>query len=286
MRAKGFTYTPRVEGSEAAQLPIDGQDYDLAKEFRGKYGYGATHAKVVYPDDANAHGSRAYKEKYETSPDRAYLDPLSPAQKRAYDAEFGLALVDGKKTTLPGCHKDAYEKAYGPEKSRAEHERESAANEEKHRQAQQALDGDPTLVSLAQEFASCLRDEGIAVTATQPTAIGDMVKFQMNSRGGDVDTVDTETARAKLAQEIGIALKDLECGKKFRAAYFPKLAKNPLNGVTGRAASGVVRGLHHAGRRRLMLLARMAPTACGGLAVAQHRKSAAHPPKVERFSGV
>ncbi|MGW1883253.1 hypothetical protein [Streptomyces sp. NPDC001970] len=231
MRAKGFTYTPHVEDDEVTQLPIDGQDYDATKEYRGKYGYGVAYAPVVYPNDPNVTGPEV-----EPNPDQAYRDALSPAQRQAYEKELGgAALVNGKKTELPGCYKDARVKAYGPEKSKAELERESAAAAEKDRAAQQALDGDPQLVSLAQEFASCLRSEGIAVTTTQPTSIGDMVKFQVNNPAlaDGWDRGDKETARAKLAQEINIALKDLECGKEFRAAYFPKLAKNPFVGVGG-----------------------------------------------------
>ncbi|MFG3660950.1 hypothetical protein [Streptomyces sp. NPDC047706] len=234
MRAKGFTYTPHVEGDEAKPFPFDGQDYELAKEYRGKYGYGVTYARVVYPNDVNAIGSRAYTEKYETSPDQAYRESLSPAQQRAYEKAFGeLAMVDGKKTELPGCRTEAQLKAYGPRKSTAELAREADVAREADRAAQQALDGDPKLVSLAQDFASCLRGEGIAVTTTQPTSIGDMVKFQVNSQGGNVDELDKETARTKLAQEINVALADLECGKAFRAAYFPKLAKHPFTGLGG-----------------------------------------------------
>ncbi|MEV7992612.1 hypothetical protein AB0O67_11980 [Streptomyces sp. NPDC086077] len=234
MREKGFTYTPRVESAEAERFPFDGQDYELAKEYRAKYGYGVTYARVVYPNDVNAIGSRAYTEKYETSPDQEYRDSLSPAQQRAYEKAFGeLVLVDGKKTELPGCRKDAELRAYGPEKSEAERAREADAARAADRAAQQALDGDPQLVSLAQDFASCLRDEGITVTTTQPTSIGDMVKFAVNGQGENVDKLNKETARAKLAQEINVALADLECGKEFRAAYFPKLAKHPFVGVGG-----------------------------------------------------
>ncbi|MFJ4467220.1 hypothetical protein ACIP2X_06805 [Streptomyces sp. NPDC089424] len=234
MRAKGFTYTPRVEGVEAEAFPFDGQDYELAKEYRGKYGYGATYARVVYPNDANAIGSRAYTEKYESNPDQAYRDSLSPAQQRAYEKAFGeLAMVDGKKTELPGCHKDATVRAYGPEKSEAERTREANASRAADRAAQQALDGDSRLVALAQDFASCLRGEGIPVTTTQPTSIGDMVKFAVNGQGQGVDELDIEAARAELAQEINVALADLECGRKFRAAYFPKLAKHPFTGLGG-----------------------------------------------------
>ncbi|WP_432041975.1 hypothetical protein [Streptomyces cadmiisoli] len=234
MRAKGFTYTPHVVATtDETTIPVDGESYDLAKKFRAKYGYGFTYARVVYPNDANVPGSEANTEQHATEhPDQAYLDALSPAQRQAYDkARGGMAqAVNGKKRMSPGCLTDAFSKVHGSGKSESEIERERAASEAKDLEARQALDGDPQLVSLAQDFASCLRGEGIVVTTTQPTAIGDRVKFQVNEQADDVDEVDEETARARLAQEINTALKDLECGKKFRAAYFPKLAENPFFG--------------------------------------------------------
>ena len=36
-----------------------------------------------------------------------------------------------------------------------------------------------------------------------------------------------EEALPLLTKDIDIALKDLECGKKFRAAYFPKEKAHP-----------------------------------------------------------
>ncbi|MET9873155.1 hypothetical protein ABZZ36_00730 [Actinacidiphila glaucinigra] len=236
MRKKGFTYTPRVSGVGAAAGPVDGQDYELAKEYREKFGFGFF-APAVYPNDPDIVGSKAHEAREATSPDRAYLDALPPAQRKAYDKAMGSAkqLASGKKVLLPGCVKEGIEKGYGPEQSQAELDREHAANEERDRAAKQALNGDPRLISLAQGFASCLRDEGIAVTTTQPTAIGDMVKFatiKLLPQDG-VQKMDQDAARAKLAQEITIARKDLECGKEFRAAYFPELDKHPFSGIGG-----------------------------------------------------
>ncbi|WP_431958997.1 hypothetical protein [Actinacidiphila sp. bgisy160] len=236
MRKKGFTYTPRVAGLTAAASPVDGQDYELAKKYREKFGFGFF-APAVYPDDPTVVGSKAHEAQETANPDRAYLDALSPAQRKAYDKAMGSAkqLPSGKKVMLPGCVKEGFEKGYGPEKSQAELDRERAVNEEQDRAAKQALNGDPQLISLAQRFASCLRDEGVAVTTTQPTAIGDMVKFATATLipSSGVQNMDKEEGQAKLTQEIGIAMKDLECGKEFRAAYFPELAKHPFSGIAG-----------------------------------------------------
>ncbi|SDN62033.1 hypothetical protein [Streptomyces wuyuanensis] len=235
MRAQGFAYTPHVEDAgDVTPLPIDGQDYKLSKEYRGKYGYGFSYARVVYPHDPNVIGSETTTD--DEHPNAAYREALAPAQQRAYDKAMGEWRVeDGKKLESPGCRRAADVKAYGPEKPKAERDREQEAAKAADRAAQQALDGDPQLVSLAQDYASCLRAEGITVTTTQPTSISDMVKFQVNNQApaDGWENLDKETARTKLAQEIGTALKDLECGKKFRAAYFPKLAENPFVGAGG-----------------------------------------------------
>ncbi|GHB13414.1 hypothetical protein GCM10010330_79160 [Streptomyces tendae] len=234
MRAKGFTYTPHVVTYDDALSPVDGEDYDAAKKYREKYGFGL-YAGAVYRDDPNVFGSAASNKVHEDNPDSAYLDSLTPAQKAAYEKARGEKLRNGKHELGPGCLRDAREKAYGPEKSQAEVERETAEESQRALAAQQALNGDPQLVSLAQEFAGCLTKAGIPVTTTQPTSIGDMVKFQVGDTTpvDGILSLDEDEALARLTHEIGLAKKDLECGKKFRAAYFPKHAKHPFESVTG-----------------------------------------------------
>jgi hypothetical protein len=234
MRAKGFTYTPHVSQDDEPLNEVDGQDYAAAKKFRDKYGFGI-YAGAVYRDDPNVWGSEAYNKK-DTSPDAAYVNALTSAQKKAYDAALGGRTGDAKgKLVLTGCAKEASEKAYGPEKSQAENQKKAAEDKERALAAQQALNGDPELVALAQKFASCLTKEGISVTTTQPTAIGDMVKFQVSSQmpANGVLSLGKSEAITKLTREIGLAKKDLACGKDFRAAYFPKHDKHPFEDVTG-----------------------------------------------------
>jgi hypothetical protein len=234
MRAKGFTYTPHVSQDGDALKGVDGQDYEAAKTFRNKYGFGL-YAGAVYRNDPNVWGSEAYNNK-DTNPDSAYLKTLTPDQKKAYDAAFGgKKLVGNHKVVLTGCLKEAEDKAYGPEKSQAEIEKKSAEDKERALAAKQALNGDPELVRLAQQFASCLTNDGINVTTTQPTNISDMVKFQVGNQmpPNGILSLSKSEATAKLTHEIDLAKKDLECGKDFRAAYFPKLAKHPFEDVTG-----------------------------------------------------
>ncbi|MFF8097900.1 hypothetical protein [Streptomyces sp. NPDC016675] len=237
MRKQGFTYTPRVTSWDGMSSPVDAQDYQLAKEYREKYGFGIF-AAATFPNDPNVLGSKANMAKQPENPDATYLAALSPAQRKAYDKALGsLAAKDvfGDSPQMTGCSKVAHEAAYGPEKSAAERHKEQQAAEERDRAAGLALNGDPELVRLAQEYASCLRGEGIEVTTTQPTAMSDMVKFQVSAQVpmDGMASLDQETGRERLTAEIDRALKDLECGKAFRAAYFPKLEKNPYTGMQG-----------------------------------------------------
>ncbi|MER7540586.1 hypothetical protein ABTX77_38425 [Streptomyces sp. NPDC097704] len=233
MRAKGFVYTPHVTRNDQDPLAEgDGRDYAAAEKYRKKYGFGIW-AGAVYRNDPNVWGSQAYDDK-DTSPDAAYLAALSAAQRKAYDEAFGRTTRNGKRVQA-GCLKEAEEKAYGPAKSQAEIDKQSAESRQRSLDAQQALNGDPQLVSLAQQYAACLTEEGVGVTTTQPTSIGDMVKFQVSSQTpeGGVLNVDKSEAVSRLTREIDLAGKDLTCGKAFRAAYFPKLAQHPFQDVTG-----------------------------------------------------
>ncbi|WP_435616041.1 hypothetical protein [Streptomyces coelicoflavus] len=234
MKERGFVYTP-VAGVEPSEESDDGEgkDYALAKKYRQKYGFGI-HSSVVYPNDP-----AVVVPEEKTDPNDTYRSSLPAAQQKAYDKALGelKAIYDKDTPQRPpkdGCVAKAELKVLGPVKSKAEQERENAEQQERDRQAGQALNGDPRLVSLAQEYAACLREEGITVTTTQPTGIGDMVKFQVGAQiPSDAEEPDADEARTLLTREIDLALKDLDCGKEFRAAYWPKYEKNPYVGNNG-----------------------------------------------------
>jgi len=239
MKKRGFTYTPDPgTPADATSSAIDGADYAQAKKFRQKYGYGF-YSGPVYPNDPAAPGASTVP----PDPNAAYRNALPAAQQKAYDKALGQPRGLTKDTSQSleslypkdGCTAAARLKVYGPPKSKAEQEQENAKQAEHDKQAGQALNGDPQLVSLAQEYASCLRKDGITVTTTQPTSIADMVKFQLSAQlpADGVKKLSKEEAMPKLTREIDLALKDLECGKKFRAAYFPKYKKNPYVGTAG-----------------------------------------------------
>ncbi len=237
MKKQGFTYTPEPPMDPASSWAHDGADYELTKKFRQKYGFGYS-AAAVYPDDPQVPGSKAATK---PSANAEYVATLTPAQKTAYDKAMGGPpdpKVGEKEWT--GCEGTANKKAYGS----ASAQERSAATASRNQANAQALNGDQKLVGLAQSYASCLKKDGIPVTTTQPTGIGEMVKLQAatsvpaGARGSGAAADETseepmskEEALPLLTKEIDLAMKDLECGKEFRAAYFPKFLKAP--GSTG-----------------------------------------------------
>ncbi|MET7493618.1 hypothetical protein [Streptomyces sp900116325] len=237
MKKQGFAYTPDPPMDPASSWAHDGADYELTKKFRQKYGFGYS-AAVVYPDDPQVPGSKAATK---PSVNAEYVATLTPAQKTAYDKALG-GPPDPKvgEKDWSGCMGTADKKAYG---SASAQERSATAASRNQANAQ-ALNGDQKLVGLAQSYASCLKRDGIPVTTTQPTSIGEMVKLQaamsapVGARGSGAaaegtseEPVSKEEALPLLTKEIDLAMKDLECGKDFRAAYFPKFLKAP--GTTG-----------------------------------------------------
>lgn len=237
MKKQGFTYTPHAVETTQSGMSMadgDGKDYALAKKYRQKYGFGY-YSRAVYPDDATVAG-RKLQAAGASAADNDETG-LTAAQKKAYATALSgpaAAKVNGVEK-LGGCELNAQTAAYGPALSAAEQKKQDDAKAEKNRQAGQALNGDAELVQLAQSYAGCLRDQGITVSTTQPTGLPDMVKFQVGDQIGEhgISGLTKEAALPKLAKEIDLALKDLECGKSFRAAYFPKFDANPYYGDAG-----------------------------------------------------
>ncbi|MER6953592.1 hypothetical protein [Streptomyces sp. NPDC000618] len=239
MKEQGFTYTAVAPVDPASSWATDGADYELTKKFRQKYGFGYT-ARAVYPDDPELVGDRSANE---PSANAKYVETLTPAQKTAYDKALGSVPGSEKgQNDWTGCLATANKKVYGSTSPKELLDASSRSQENA-----QALNGDQKLVGLAQSYASCLKRDGIPVTTTQPTSIGEMVKLQAsasapaggggpaaaaeNPDGTSTESMSKEEALPLLTKEIALAMKDLECGKDFRAAYFPQFFKNP--GSTG-----------------------------------------------------
>ncbi|WP_261398594.1 hypothetical protein [Streptomyces misionensis] len=240
MKKQGFTYTPVAPEDPAASWATDGADYDLTKKYRQKYGFGI-YAAAVYPDDPKAPGSAAFRETSNgSSPNADYVATLTPGQKAAYDKALG-GPPDPKtgRKEWTGCSGEADRQVYGS----ASAQERSVTTAEQNQANAQALNGDPRLIALAQSYATCLKDHGIPVTTTQPTGIGEMVKLGAMASAGpaagpaavgpdgkQAKTLSKEEAMPRLAKDVDLALTDLECGRKFRAAYFPKFMKAPASG--------------------------------------------------------
>ncbi|MFE6163309.1 hypothetical protein ACFQ7F_30850 [Streptomyces sp. NPDC056486] len=241
MKKQGFTYAPVAPEDPADSWATAGADYALTKKYRQKYGFGV-YAGIVYPNDPAASGRKAAQQDADRTPNADYVDTLTPKQKTAYNKALGTPpdpKTDEKNWT--GCQGEADKKVYG---SGSAQER-SATTAGQNQTNAQALNGDPKLVELAQSYASCLKKEGVSVTTTQPTGIGEMVKLQALASAppgaGGVVAVDEEEGNSQkslskgealplLTKDIQLAMRDLKCGKEFRAAYFPKFLKAPTSG--------------------------------------------------------
>lgn len=236
MKRKGFSYTPVAPEDFAGSWATDGADYGLTKKFRQKYGFGV-YSGVVYPDDPQAPGSKSAADDADVSPNEDYVATLTAQQKDAwYKALGGPPDPKSGEKEWTGCDAEANKQVYG----NASVQERSLTTAQQGQANAQALNGDERLVALAQSYASCLRDHGIPVTTTQPTNIGEMVKLQsmssavpgssageLNPDRTPVKPMDKGEALPLLTKDIDLALQDLECGKDFRAAYFPKFLKNP-----------------------------------------------------------
>lgn len=243
MKKAGFAYVPYVLASNPANRDDNDRDYDSARKIREKYGFGAF-APDVYPNDPQVPGA---KTAVAEDPNTATFQALPQDRKDAWNAammgstdpaKMKQSMADGG-----GCLGAAQTKVYG-DKGKSKADAEAAA--EAARRNRLNLNGDPELSRLAQGFASCLRGKGYPVETTAVTEIRNAERFvwmgkaaQLNQnrpQPADVDqparprsgaTLDPATARTMLTQEIQAALADLDCGRDFRAAYYPKFDKAP-----------------------------------------------------------
>ncbi|MFD4556004.1 hypothetical protein ACFWP5_17075 [Streptomyces sp. NPDC058469] len=235
MKKQGFTYTPHVQSSTAADpfSAVDGEDYAQAKKFRQKYGFGY-YAGAVYPNDPNVpYGKAASADR--TTPADQDEDGLTDAQKKAYDiALSGPPAKTKAEEKAGGCSETGRAAAHGPALSAAAEKNAEKARDDQNHANGLALNGDSQLVQLAQQFATCLTGQGISVGTTQPTGMVDMVRLDISRQlPENFMSLSKDDALPLLNKDIGIALKDLECGKKFRAAYFPKEKTKPYYGENG-----------------------------------------------------
>ncbi|WTW96750.1 hypothetical protein OG216_26825 [Streptomycetaceae bacterium NBC_01309] len=234
MKKAGFTYVAHIAPPGPPQFQ-DGfeRNYDAARAFREKYGFGAF-APAAYPGDPSVNVPTESGD-----PNTAAFDALPADRKPAYNmALFGNA----ERSKMPGgqlggCSGEAQKKVYGTQE---EIKAKDDAASEQARIARQNLNGDAELVRLAQSYATCLRGKGYPVATTSVTEVRNALRFEWFGKAarmtpqppeGRVESsevkLDPAVARTQLTQEIKAAIADIDCGKDFRAAYFPKLDKSP-----------------------------------------------------------
>jgi hypothetical protein len=233
MKKQGFTYTPHVgtPGGDDTLAGLAAEDYAAGKKSREKYGFG-NYASVVYPDDPKAPFGDAGGRKGGKALTPADQDEkgFTPAQQKAYsEALSGPPAKTKAEEKLDGCELKGSEAANGPALSADEEKKAWDAKVAENRVNGLELNGDSQLVQLAQEFATCLKAQGIPVSTTQPTGMADMVRLNQDVPENH-SSLTKEEALPLLTKEIDISLKDLECGKEFRTAYFPKLKAHPYWG--------------------------------------------------------
>ncbi|MEU8626558.1 hypothetical protein [Streptomyces sp. NPDC048669] len=230
MKKQGFVFTPHVASASATESWSDGEDYAQAKKTRQKYGFG-NYSAAVYPNSHDApHSDVTGRGSGKVLTHDEDEKGLTPAQQKAYsEALSGPPAKTKAEEKIGGCQLKGSEAANGPALSAAEEKKAWEARQEENRTNGLELNGDTQLVQLAQEFATCLKGQGIAVSTTQPTGMVSMVRLAQDVPENHF-SMAKETALPLLTKEIDISLKDLECGKKFRAAYFPKEKAHPYWG--------------------------------------------------------
>jgi hypothetical protein len=224
MKAHGFNYVPSPQKPDSGESsPVRRNaalvPYGQLKEARQKYGFGYF-AAVVFPGDPNV----ARRDMGPANPNEAVKKGLDPAQRKVYDVTLnGTPVPGGGKNTTGGCYQDSYMKVHGsvPAADPAAESAKSATAE----QAVQAFRSDSQAIQAAQGYASCLKNGGYTVTGTAPGDVEDTVQlaasqlFQTARANGA--NIDAATAKQGLANEIKMALDDLECGKAYEVIAKP-----------------------------------------------------------------
>ncbi|MEU6711193.1 hypothetical protein ABZ897_06890 [Nonomuraea sp. NPDC046802] len=234
MKQKGFKYVPYVsperEATDDERKRASG-DYQAMRKFREKYGFGVF-SRHVYPKEM---GNPAVKpDDPEINPNWKIQSDLSEPQMQAYRKAMDACTITAAQQVLGlkvKSQMDYYNEQYRAVK------RASAAE----------LDSDPQLVELAAAMATCLKGKGYAISKAVPTAMEnrgqeeflvqeDKLGRQQRDDVPDVappakddkppmyyaPTLTPAQARPYLNKEIKAAVDDLDCGKDFYPAYYPK----------------------------------------------------------------
>jgi hypothetical protein len=234
MKKAGFQYVPAPLPITPPVNSLGAKDpalvpYDQLKTFRSKYGFGGLYAQDVYPGDPNVVPKQLPDR---VNPNNTIRSALSPAQQQAYDNAYDGGYIRkitaaGTKTGIKtgGCAASVSAQVYRPGHSAVT---DDAAASAKATQAEQAFTTDPTVVSDAQSYGTCLRQKGYTVPSTKPGVIEDTVSSVVQQE--HTNNPDPNK-RQGLDNEIKKALDDLECGKAYEAAARPFVENLLQNGV-------------------------------------------------------
>ncbi|MFC4011947.1 hypothetical protein ACFOY2_32270 [Nonomuraea purpurea] len=232
MKQKGFKYVPYVSPEREAtddERRRDSGDYQAMRKYREKYGFGVF-AMHVYPKEM---GNPAIKpDDPEINPNMKIQSDLSKPQMQAYRKATDACTITAVQQVLGlkvKSQKDYYNEQYRAMK------RASTAE----------VDSDPQLVELATAMATCLKGKGYAISKAVPSAMDNrgqteflvqedkLGRQQRNVPDAPpakedgppmiyTPTLTPAEARPYLDKEIKAALDDIDCGKDFYPAYFPK----------------------------------------------------------------
>ncbi|MFI7709347.1 hypothetical protein [Nonomuraea sp. NPDC049480] len=221
MKESGFTYLaePVIKRTwHPGERERLAGDYEALRTYRAKYGFGVW-SKAVYPRDPVVNPDSG------ENPNNENMMAMSADElkkwRAADDACFSKAVKQHLGMTVTSYWDDYVGKL-------------DAALD----RSVAALDKDAQLAQLGERFAKCL-----GVSQTKPSVLAELGHSQFTKQRTEVakkqhkgplpkapkgrtlimwSTMKPAEAKPYLDKEIKAALKDLECGKSFYAAYSPK----------------------------------------------------------------
>jgi hypothetical protein len=250
MKQHGFTYIAQSAAAPVAEADQkDGrmaftgmrslqQPDDKLRQWRSKYGFGDALALSVYPHDPQVKLSdrarSATRSNRTKDPNAAIVAALDPAQRAAYnkalvgDADgHGYDAKEGKSAKRKKNFDDSCSGQESAALSASLLAEESSAEAVAHRATQKKVKAqfksDPEVAAAAGTYADCLKQRGYLLKDKNPLYFESDLTQKLLGTDDEAFNYSRSEAKQKLAQEIKIALDDLECrapyAKLMRAKY-------------------------------------------------------------------
>ncbi|MBN6050409.1 hypothetical protein JYK22_00575, partial [Nonomuraea sp. RK-328] len=220
MKEQGFTYLAQPVTKrkwQAGERERLAGDHKALREYRAKYGFGVW-SPLVYPHDT-------------------VVNPVSGENSNNENlAAMSADELKKWRAADDGCFAKAAEQHLG--KTVTSHDDYLTRLDAALDASLVPLDKDERLARLGRRFAKCL-----GVSQTRPSALAELGRSQYTKQASEVarknwkgelpkvpkgrtlilkPRLKPEEAKPYLDKEIKSALKDLECGKSFYAAYSPR----------------------------------------------------------------